>query len=89
MQLDVQSAFEARAVRVGEGAPPGGIPGVPGKGEEGAAVHPLDRLFHLLAGDDAPVVLAQDDVDRAAQPGEQRDALHPEEDEDGEEAGEA
>jgi len=45
------------------------------KDKKVAAVDALQRLFHLLAGQNAAVVLAQDDVDRNAEPGQVVDAL--------------
>ena len=72
-ELRRQGRGEAGAVLLGDRKP---LLRLAGQGEEGAAVHPLQSLLHLLAGDDALVVLAQDDVDRAAEIVEQRDALH-------------
>ena len=42
-------------------------------GEPESRVHPFEPFLHSLGGDDAPVVLDQDDVDVVAQPGEQGD----------------
>jgi hypothetical protein len=43
--------------------------------EKGAAIHPLKGFFHILAGYDAAVVLAQYYLDRPAQIRDQVDAL--------------
>src|SRR5262249_11369628 len=85
-QLGLERLLEARAVRGGElpAAPP-----VAGEREEGGAVEALERLLHLLAGEDALVVLPQDDVDRAAQAVEEGDRVEAAGQEDGEEAAEA
>ncbi len=59
------------------------------KDEQDPAVHALQGFLHLLAGDDASVILAEDDVDRYAQLGEMEDALGSDDDEDDEERAES
>ena len=63
--------------------------GVAEESEEQAAVDSLQALLHLLAGDDAAVVLAEDDVDRIAQARKVDDALNAEGHQDNEQDAEA
>ena len=49
---------------------------IPQKREDDPAVDALERFLHFLAGHDAAVVLAQDDVDRFAQVPDLQDGHH-------------
>ncbi|MCK7500711.1 MAG: hypothetical protein MZW92_68740 [Comamonadaceae bacterium] len=82
----MKGLFEGGLIDADELVP---LPRVAQKDEEDPAVDALQRFFHLLAGEDAPVVLAQDDVDRDAQLGEMEDALGPDDDDDDEERAES
>ncbi len=86
LELDLKGRFEGAQVVADELVP---LPRVAEKAEKDSAVDALQRLLHLLAGDDAPVVLAQDDVDRNAQLGEVENALGPDDDDDDEKRAES
>ena len=71
-QFDLEGLLEPLFVRADQ-LPP--LPVIPQQDKEDAAVHPFEGLLHLLAGDDAAVVLAQDHVDGLPELLELNDAL--------------
>ena len=86
LELGLKGLLESGSIVADELVP---LPRVAEKDEQGPAVHALQGFLHLLAGDDAPVVLAQDDVDRYAQLGEMKDALRTDDDDDEQERAES
>ncbi len=46
-----------------------------GEGEEECGIHPFGRFFHLLTGEDAAEIFAEDDIDPAAEFREKRDGV--------------
>ena len=85
-ELDLKGLFKGGLIVADEFAP---LAGMAEKDEEDPAVDAFQRFLHLLAGDDAPVIFAQDDVDRSSQPGEMEDALGPDDDDDDEKRAES
>ena len=82
-ELDLKGLFEGGLIVTDEFVP---LRRMAEKNEKNSAVDALQGFLHLLAGDDAPVIFAQDDVDRSAQPGKMEDALGPDDDDDDREA---
>ncbi len=80
IQLDLEGRPERGRVRGDQGL---ALLRLSEQNEEEPAIHALERLFHLLAGDDAPIILPQDDVDGRAQARKIPDALDADNDEDG------
>ncbi len=57
--------------------------------EHRAAVHPFQGILHLLAGDDAPVIFPEDDVDGLPQGGDPRDVVDPDRGDDDQQTAES
>ena len=60
-----------------------------GERKEKRGIHPLGRFFHLLTGEDAAEIFAQDDIDPAAELREERDRVEADRHEQNEERCEA
>jgi hypothetical protein len=81
-ELDLKGRFESGLVVADKRF---SLLGMSEEDEKGAAVDALQGFLHLLCGDDTPVVLAQDHIDRNAQPGKVEEALRADDKDDDEE----